>query len=292
MDKVLLITGIFSLALILRRMGAVREGHIGLLVRYVMTLSLPCLTLMTIGTLDLRRAHFDIAVIAWVVMATGVLASYAIGRLANLSGNRLRVFMLLSTFPNTAFLGYPFSYSLFGNEGLSYAIIYDQLGMFPLFLTLGLFIAGGKESMAHLFRFPPLIALVAALLLNLMGLPPSGILAKLLSGIGWTTLPLTIFIIGLKVRFSTLRDMKSVIGSLLLRMLLMPALLFLILHLLGMEGVPYRVAILESAMPPALITGIVAMQYRLDEDLAVSCVSIGTVLSLIMITIAMCLRHL
>lgn len=290
MDKVLLITGIFSLALLLRRCGAVREAHIGMLVRYVMTVSLPCLTLTTIGALDLRHAHFDIAVIAWAVMAVGALLSYAIGRAAGLTEKRLRVFILASTFPNTAFLGYPFAYALFGGAGLSYAVIYDQMGMFPFFITLGFFIAGGKESLSHILRFPPLIALVAALLLNWAGFPPSGTMAKILGGIGWTTLPLTIFIIGLQVRFSAFRDFKVVLACLALRMLSVPLLLFLILHLMGMDGLPYKTAILESAMPPALTTSILAVQYRLDEELAVACISVGTVISLFMFSFAMWFR--
>ena len=113
--------------------------------------------------------------------------------------------MLVSAFPNTAFLGYPFSYSLFGNTGLSYAIIYDQMGMFPLFLTLGFFIAGGKESLIQVLSFPPFVALVGALLLNIAGLAPSGLPGKIIGAIGWTTLPLTIFIIGLKVDIPLLK---------------------------------------------------------------------------------------
>jgi malate permease and related proteins len=287
MDKVFLISGIFTLALLLRRFGSVRETHSAMLVRYVMTVSLPCLTLMTIGSLDLSQAHFDIAVIAWLVMSGGAIIAYVTGKVIGLSGKSLRSFILASTFPNTAFLGYPFSYSLFGSAGLSYAIIYDQMGMFPFFITLGFFIAGGKESLLHMLRFPPLIALVAAFLLNWAGLPPSGSLAKILGGIGWTTLPLTIFIIGLKVRFIALANMKGVFACLTLRMLIMPALLFIIFYLTGKVGVPYRVALLESAMPPALTTGILAIQYRLDEELAVSCISIGTVISLFMFTMAM-----
>jgi len=61
MDKVLLITGIFILAILLRKAGIVRERHVGILAGYVITVSLPCLTLMTIGTLDLKHAHFDMS---------------------------------------------------------------------------------------------------------------------------------------------------------------------------------------------------------------------------------------
>jgi malate permease and related proteins len=280
MDKVLLITGTFTLALLLRRFGLIRESYVGMLVRYVMTVSLPCLTLMIIGSLDLRHAHFEIAGIAWLVMAAGILLSYTVGRLSGLSGKRLRAFMLVSTFPNTAFLGYPYTFSLFGGKGLSYAVIYDQLGMFPLFLSLGFFIAGGRDSLWKVIRFPPFIALIAALILNRSGLIISGPTAKVLNAVGWTTLPLTIFILGLKVRFIAMRNIKGVVTSLSLRMLIIPLILYLVLRFLGMEDIPYQVAIMESAMPPALITGI----------LAVSCISVGTVLSLILFSAVMLLR--
>jgi len=289
MEKIFFITGVFALAMLLRRAGLVREKHTGMLVRYVMWFSLPCLTLAAIGKLDLRHTHFDIAVIAWLVMLGGAALSYCAGRAARLGDKRLRSFMLTATFPNTGFLGYPFAYSLYGSAGLSYAVIYDQIGMFPLFITLGFIMAGGFESLAGALRFPPLIALVAALALNMAGVPPSGHIAAILAGIGWTTLPLTIFIIGLKVRLGKGSDMKLVAWCLFLRMVAVPVILFLFLHLSGKSGLPYRVTLMESAMPPALTTGILALQYRLDEDLAVSCIGLGTLLAMVLFTVAMLL---
>jgi predicted permease len=290
MDKVFLITGIFCLAMIFRRTGVVREKHLALLVRYVLTVSLPCLTLMTISGLDLRNAHFDIAVIGWCVMFAGAGISWVVAKLAGFEGARLRVFMLVTTFPNTGFLGYPFAFALFGATGLSYAVIYDQMGMFPVFVTLGFFIAGGKESLHKAFRFPPLLALLAALALNGAGYMITDPTAQLLKTVGWTTLPLTIFIIGFRVRLTALRDYKPVAWCLVLRMLILPAILFVILHLLGRSGVPYRVALMETAMPPALTSSILALQYRLDNDLAVACISVGTILSMILFASAMVLQ--
>ena len=49
-------------------------------------------------------------------------------------------------------------------------------------------------------------------------------------------------------------------------------------------------ALMESAMPPALTTGILALQFGLDEELAVSCISLGTVISLVLFSIAMALQ--
>lgn len=289
MDKTFLIVGIFSLAVILRRIGALREKHIGWLVRYVVAVSLPCLTLNVIGAVDLRNAHFDVVVIAWLVMLGGAALSWAVGRWAGFERKRLRVFILVTTFPNTAFLGYPLAYALFGATGLSYAVLYDQMGMFPVFLSLGFFIAGGKESLLESLKFPPLIALAAALVLNLAGFRFSGAPAAVIGGIGWTTLPLTIFLIGAKLRFTALRDTRPLVLCLLLRMLVIPAIVIAVLYLTGKSGLPYRVTVLETAMSPALTTSILAIKYRLDEDLAVACISAGTLICLVMFSVAMML---
>jgi predicted permease len=135
-----------------------------------------------------------------------------------------------------------------------------------------------------------LLALIVALALNWGGASPSGAAATILKGIGWTTLPLTIFIIGLKVRLTASSDIRPVLLCLSLRMVALPALLFLILHLMGKSGLPYKVTLMETAMPPALTTSILALKYRLDEDLAVSCISLGTVISMVLFTIAMALE--
>jgi hypothetical protein len=286
MDKILLITGIFCLALILRRVGVVREKHLSRLLRYVISFSLPCLTLMTIGSLDLRKAHFDIAVIAWVVMIAGAAIAYAVARLLRLEGARLRVFILVSTFPNTALLGYPLSYALFGETGLSYAVIYDQMGMFPIILTLGFFIAGGKESLFHCLKFPPFLALLAALALNIFGITFPAPVATVIGWLGWTTLPLTIFLIGARVRFSSLRDIKPIAACLGVRMFLIPLLLLAAFHFLGKHGLPYRVTLLETAMPPALTASIIALQYRLDDEFAMACISAGALLCILLFTVS------
>jgi malate permease and related proteins len=284
MDKILLITGTFCLAMALRAAGLIRDKHLDALVRFVITIALPCLTLTVIGSLSVQNAHFDIAVIAWLIMTAGAALAFAVGKLARFESKKLRAFVLAAAFPNTAFLGYPISYALFGSTGLSYAVIYDQLGMFPLFLSLGFFIAGGRESLLQGLKFPPFIALLAALALNLLGFSLITPVGTVLSWVGWTTLPLTIFLIGARIRLRALRDCKTVSWCLLIKMIIMPGLLFAALQALGYSGLPYQVTLLETAMPPALITSIIARQFQLDEDLTIACISVGTVLGMVVFT--------
>lgn len=290
MEKLFLITGIFTLAIILRRAGVVRECHVAILTRYIMWLSLPCLTLTTIGSLNLKNSHFDIALIAWGVMLVGASLSYLAGRFLGLKAKSLRVFIMATAFPNTGFLGYPLAYALFGATGLSYAVIYDQMGMFPIFITLGFFIAGARGNLLRSPLFLPFLALLAALSLNWAGVHLTGPLSLILGVLGWTTLPLTIFIIGLRIRPVSMRDSKPIVACLVMKMCVFPLLLFLLLHVTGKEGLPYQVSLMETAMPPALTTGILAIQYRLDEELAFACISAGTLICMLLFSITMLIR--
>jgi predicted permease len=158
--------------------------------------------------------------------------------------------------------------------------------MFPLFLTLGFLVAGGQESLRTVLRFPPFIALIIGLFLNILGLQPLPYLAVILTTIGWTTLPVTIFLIGAKVKLRSGAPLRTVSIALSLRMVLVPIILSGIYLLHGTFGLSHRVSLLESAMPPALSTSILAMHHQLDEELTISAIGLGTILFIILAFLA------
>src|SRR6266702_5155329 len=106
----------------LRKAGLVRSKQVALLTDYVVNVSLPCLSVVTLARLDLKGIHREVAFIAWGMILAGAALAYAVGRMTTLTDRNLRAFVLLSAFPNTGFLGYPLAYAVFGSSGLSYAI--------------------------------------------------------------------------------------------------------------------------------------------------------------------------
>lgn len=60
-------------------------------------------------------------------------------------------------------------------------------------------------------------------------------------------------------------------------MLLVPLVIGSILPLFGLTGEPARVMVLQTAMPPAFATLVVAETFELDRDLAVTAVAGGTI---------------
>lgn len=85
-------------------------------------------------------------------------------------------FLLLIALGNTSFLGLPIVQAFFGDTGIPFALLYDQLGSFLALAIYGSFILavygrqGGKQNPASIvkkiFMFPPFIALILAFLLR------------------------------------------------------------------------------------------------------------------------------
>jgi predicted permease len=280
MQQSWLIIATFSIAIILRRLGIVTGRTVTLVTDYVIYLSLPCLSVATLATTVFSHSHWRVTLVAWGVILLGALFGWLRARQHQLPHGQRSAMILVCAFPNTGFLGYPIAFSLFGAAGLSYAVIFDQIGMFPLFLTLGFALAGGRESMTAAVRFPPFIALLMGIGLNVGHVQIPHHLLTLLKWIGWTTLPLTVFLIGAKIRLRPMASPRLVLEALAIRMLLIPGILTIILLVAGANALPYRVAIMEAAMPPALSTSILAMKYGLDDDLTVTAIGLGTVLAL------------
>jgi len=71
----------------------------------------------------------------------------------------------------------------------------------------------------------------------------------------------------------------------ILRLIVAPALAALLAGLVGLEGLARDVTVLESAMPTAVITTILATEFDSDPPFAALCVLVTTLASLLTLTI-------
>ena len=125
--------------------------------------------------------------------------------------------------------------------------------------------------------FPPLIALVAALLLAPVAYPP--IVSEILARLGGTLAPLALVSVGLQLRLGVLRGRFTPLAcGLGVKLLLAPLVLALIyVKVLGATGPVTHVTLFEAAMGPQIGGAIVATQYGLDPPLVTLMVGIGSV---------------
>ncbi len=277
-ERVLFVALIFLSAYLLKTLKLFREEDSKVFINYVLYFSLPALVLEKVREVKIGTEAFAVVLTAWAVITTSILLSLLLGRLMGMEERSLRSFVLVSSFGNTAFMGYPFTFAFFRDEGLRYAVLYDQLGSFLLVISVGFFVATGRFSLREILTFPPFIALGLAFLLRSYQLPQ--VLETFLEISGRSLIPVVLFAVGLKFSFGNLfASLKGAFLSVSVKMLFVPLLLLIVFKLLGLSGLSYKVAFLESAMPPMVMAGVLAIKYGLDESLAISAITLGMVLS-------------
>lgn len=275
-------------------------GHLPVLPRdavatldaFLVRVALPALVLAVVPLLDLDARLLLPAVIAWGVIL-GLTGLVWLGcRLAGADRRTTGTLMVVVPLGNTSFLGFPAVQALLGARLLPPAVVYDQLGTFLALATLSTVVAARygageiptRRVMARrVLHFPPLVALVVGLLANMVanrvgGLPTA--LTDLAATLGATVTPLAMIAVGMRLRLRGAGWRPGPLAAgLAARMVLAPAVVLLVAFAVGMDDV-WRVSVLESAMPPMVMGGVVAAAAGLDDRLAAQLVGVGAITSM------------
>jgi malate permease and related proteins len=287
-DAFLLILFMLALGIALQRLRLFPDNAAETLNLVVLYVCLPASVLRFAPRLHLDGSVLAIALVPWLLLLATVVLVGGVTRLLKLRRDQHAVLLLCVALGNTSFLGYPLISALLGDAALPYAVVYDQFGAFLILSTFGLFVLaryGGDrtptagEMALRVVRFPPLVALVIGL--TLMPAEPPAAIAGLLQRLSDVLLPLAVLAIGLSLRFKLPRDeLTPLAAGLTLKLLVMPALAFALLPLLGLDALKAHAVVLESAMPPMITAAALAISHKLAPGLAAAMVGYGILLSL------------
>ncbi len=179
--------------------------------------------------------------------------------------------------------------TFFGRDAMKVGVVVDQLGSYLVLSTVGLFAAAafaedkveGGNKLGKLLRFPPLQALVAALVL--MPVPLPGWVDTMLMRLGDMIAPLAMLSVGAQLRLSGFASNRTALSlGLGFKLVVAPLLLTPIYFALPLAmRETARITLFEAAMPPMIGAGIVAMQHKLDTPLVILMLGIGIPLSLL-----------
>jgi len=188
-------------------------------------------------------------------------------------------------FSNVGFMGYPILESIFGKIGVFYGAIFN-VG-FNLFLwTAGVMIFTKEKKFSNIRKVvinPALIAVIVGILVFISPIKPPYAVYKTLEAVGSMTTPLSMIIIGAMLAEANYKETFSgfnVYYCSLIRLLVMPICAYIILRLIGAEGQLLKISVVIEAMPVAVLSGIIAEQYKGDSILASRCIFMSTLLSM------------
>ena len=249
---------------------------------FVIFVSLPATILLQIPKIKLDTSLILPAIIPWFVAFLSVVLTLIVFK--NIPKNTKAALLLLLPLGNTSFFGFPILEATIGQEAIKYAIIYDQFGTFLILAIYGSFVIAffeGKsvkprDIVKKITLFPPFIFLILAFLI-----PISQDFSPYLETLSKTLVPLALISVGFSMQLS-LGDEKMIFAKALgLKLFVIPFVIYAMLLLFGLHDLSAKTILLESAMPPMITAGALAISAGFAPRLSAALVGYGILFGIV-----------
>jgi len=242
---------------------------------------------------------YSVASMVWAILATMFIMSGLLlilrPRLTKKDAAFTSVFQGSIRF--TSYIGLAAAFSLFGKEGLYLAAVLITV-LIPLVNVLSIMVLvryGGQEGgwywiFTTVIKNPLIIACLAGMLINLLGFQLPAVVENLATILGKGSLPLGLLAVGASLQISAMKKTGlEIIYACLLKLILLPALMWFTCTLIGVDNLSTAVAVLFAALPGSPLSYILAKQLGGDTKLMSSIIAIQTGLSMISLPIIIAL---
>jgi predicted permease len=221
-------------------------------------------------------------VAALVVMFGVMLVAWVVFKLLRQKHSGLYIPIAMM---NTANIPFPVIYLAYGAEGLIGATLYYIPNVIMTY-TLGIYVMAGKhwkENIKEILRQPVIYAGILALVLNLSGVTVPQLIYNPLDFLSKMAIPLVLIILGFNLSRVRLTSLPTTILACVLRIGVGLAIGWTMVWALNITGVFRSVVILDSAMPAAAASALLAAKYQNEAEMVSSVVFLTTLVSLVTI---------
>jgi len=288
MENFILIISFMLVGVGLRRIQKFPDNSAMVLNLFVIYVSLPAMVLLKVPELSFSRELLTPAFMPWAMLVLSVGILFVLSKLFNWDRETLGALLLLVPLGNTSFLGIPMVQVFFGEEGIPYAVLYDQLGSFLALATYGSVViaiygkGNDKPTMKSVIKrvlsFPPFLSLLVALTLRSISLPDPFFL--LLNPLADTLIPVVMIAVGFQLTLQLNSDvLKPMAAGLMVKLIFAPFLAFMFCRILGLNSIAAQISVFEAGMPPMVSAGAMAIMAGLSPKLTATMVGFGIFLS-------------
>lgn len=255
----------------------------------------PCLVFTLIVGSRLSAGEFG-RIVAFTVLLVAGMGGLA--RLVavpfRLSRPDLAAFLIVVMFSNAGNYGLSVVLFAFGTEVLARAVVYFVTSALLMYTVGSVVASSGRRSLsqalAGLLRVPALWGVVAAGVVVVSGitLPPAvSRPVDLLSG---AAIPAMLLVLGMQFEKGAWSGRPGLVAAAsALALVVSPALGFGLASLLGLEGVTRQAVVVEAAMPTAVITTILALEFDVAPRFVTSVVVVTTLASPLTVSVLIAL---
>ncbi len=225
-----------------------------------------------------------------------IATTLGVGALTWLATRALRVERALASamlitvmFSNGGNYGIPLAGFAFGQDAMARASIYFVISVI-LTYTVGVVIASSgrrslRDALIGVFKVPTIYAAAAGGLVLATGfhLPP--VVQRPVELLSNAAVPAMLLVLGMQLgRVNTFGQMRLVGVVVALRLIVSMALGFGFAYVVGLTGATRQAGILQTAMPVAVVTTILAVEFKVEPAFVTSVVFLSTLLSPLTLT--------
>lgn len=257
----------------------------------IIYLSSPALVFSSISRSKLQAQELgQLVLFTLVIMGSMAIISWGITRLLALEQKIAGAFTLSSTLINAGNFGLPFIAFAFGNEGLGRAVIIFTTTAIVA-NTLGIFLASRgsasvKNSLANILKVPLPYAVALGLLANVGLISVPVPLERGAVLLGDSAVPLMLVVLGTQLARTKIESRLSLVALASgVKVILTPLVGVMVARLLLISGSTASISIIQTSMPTAVISIILAEEFGSDARFVSSVVMVSTLVSLASLSI-------
>lgn len=295
MSNLILLFVCLIIGIVLKKSKIIPENFHTSLNAFVINISLSAFSLYYISKIELNSSVIYPVLVVWIGIFAAILFFAGLGKVFGWKTSLIGALIMCAGFGNTSFVGIPLIQAMYGEEGLKTVMLVDQPGFVAL-STVGILVAnfysGSKDSLlkhlSKILKFPPFIAFVVALLLNVFSIEIPKDFDEVLMKLGATTVPLALVSVGSQMQWKKIEKKEGfhLFIGLLFKLVLLPLLILVIYkYIFHQSGDVIDICILEAAMAPMITAAIIASAHDLEPKFCNLMVAVGIPLSILTVGI-------
>lgn len=295
MSNLILLFVCLIIGIVLKKSKIIPENFHTSLNAFVINISLSAFSLYYISKIELNSSVIYPVLVVWIGIFAAILFFAGLGKIFGWKSSLIGALIMCAGFGNTSFVGIPLIQAMYGEEGLKTVMLVDQPG-FVVLSTVGILVAnfysGSKDSLlkhlSKILKFPPFIAFVIALLLNIFSIEIPKDFDEVLMKLGATTVPLALVSVGSQMQWKKIEKKEGfhLFIGLLFKLVLLPLIILVIYkYIFHQNGDVIDICILEAAMAPMITAAIIASAHDLEPKFCNLMVAVGIPLSILTVGI-------
>lgn len=271
---------------------------------FVFKVAVPLLLLRTIANADFHGASpFRL----WIAYFSGVFVAWTVGHLVTtrMFGRDQKLGVVAgvsSAFANNVFIGLPLVERTVGSEGIVAMSILLAVHL-PLMMIAGVLameraeqktggrkaegiIAVSKQVAGNLVRNPLIIGLAGGILLQLLGTPVPPLIDGIVAQVAGMAAPAALISLGMTLnKYGMAGNVRIATGISILKLGLMPAVVWAASRLLGLSPEWTAALVLTSSVPTGINAWLIASRFGVGQGLAASVITLSTAVGVVTVSL-------